>query len=140
MAGSKTVYLARKLLDHTLGGPAFTPPTTVYLCLSTAPFAPASTGVEMAEVEADDYARVPLVNDGTTWTTATGTSPSRKHNKEDLLYPAATSDWGTPQSAYLADALTGGNLLYGADITNPTVIGTGDTAKVKATAFVFQEV
>jgi hypothetical protein len=139
MAGSKTAYLARRQLEHMFGGEPYEPPASVYLCLSTAAFTPAATGSAMTEVDADDYLRIELANDGTTWSDATAGSPSRKHNLQDLVYATATSDWGIPLSAYLADAATAGNALYGADITNPQIIGAGDTAKVQATAFVFQE-
>lgn len=139
MAGSKTAYLSRKMLDHALGGAAYVPPATLYLVLSTSAFDPAATGSACAEVPAAGYARIAITNDGTAWSAATAAEPSEKHNLADLAYAAATSAWGTPQSAYLADAATLGNLLYGADITNPQVIGVGDTAKIAALAFVFQE-
>lgn len=139
MSGSKTAYLSQKLLDHVLGGAAFTPPTTVYLALSTAAFSATSTGAAMAEVTASDYARLSLTNNSGTWSAATAAAPSEKHNLADLAYAAATSAWGTPASAYLADAATNGNLLYGSDISNPQIIGSGDTAKVPADAFVFNE-
>lgn len=139
MSGSKTAYLSQKLLDHALGGAAFTPPTTVYLCMSTAGFSANSTGAAMTEVAASGYARVALTNDGTTWSAATAAAPSEKHNLADLVFAAATAAWGTPTSAYLADAATAGNLLYGSDITNPQIVGIGDTPKIPAGAFVFNE-
>lgn len=139
MAGSKTAYLSQKMLDHGLGGAPYVPPATVWLCLSMTAFDSGATGAAVNEVAAGDYARVELPNDATTWTAATLAEPSEKHNLNDFVWPAASSEWGTPNSAYLADALTGGNLLYGADITNPQLIGTGDTAKIAAGAFSFNE-
>lgn len=139
MPGSKTDYLSKKILDHVLGGAAYTPPATLYLCLSTAAFNALATGVAMAEVVAAGYARLAVANNGTTWTTATAGAPSEKHNQIEFAFAAATTVWGTPQSAYLADAATAGNALFGSDITNPQAINIGDVAKIAANAFVFHE-
>lgn len=139
MAGSKTAYLSKKLLDHGLGGATYTPPTTVFVLLSTAAFDPAAVVGSMSEVTASDYARLSVGANSTYWTAATAAAPSEKHNVSDLAWAPATSSWGTPQSVYLADASTGGNLLYGADITNPQLISSGDTPKIVAAAFVFNE-
>jgi hypothetical protein len=139
MAGSKTAYLSKKMLDHALGGGAYTPPGTLYLALSISSFTPTATGAAMDEVTVAGYARLPVSNNGTTWTAATAAAPSEKHNINDLAFSAATASWGTPQSAYLCDASTAGNALFGSDITNPQAINVGDTAKISAAAFVFNE-
>lgn len=139
MAGSKTAYLSKKLLDHVLGGAAYTPPATLYLCLSTAAFTPTATGAAMNEVNAVGYARLAIASDGTNWSVGTAAAPSEKHNLLELAFAPATATWGTPQSAYLADASTGGNALYGSDITNPQAIAIADVAKIAAGAFVFNE-
>lgn len=139
MAGSKTTYLAQKTLDHNLGGAAYTRPGTVYLVLSMAAFDATATGSACNEVAAVGYARLSLPNSGATWSAATLAWPSEKHNLNDLLFPSATTSWGTPLSAYLADAATAGNVLYGSDITNPQPVGIGDIAKIQASGFSFQE-
>jgi len=139
MAGSKTTYLAQKTLDHNLGGTAYTRPATVYLVLSLAAFDATATGAACNEVAAVGYARLSLPNSSATWSAATLAWPSAKHNLNDLVWPSATTAWGTPQSAYIADAATAGNLLYGADITNPQPVGIGDTAKIQASGFSFLE-
>jgi hypothetical protein len=139
MAGSKTTYLSRMLLDHVLGMQYYFPPDTLHLALSTAAFNPAATGEAMDEVAAGDYARIDVANDMSTWSAATDASPSEKHNAITFEWPAATADWGTPLSAYLADAATGGNLLFGADIPGASPIDIGDTAKIPLTAFIFEE-
>lgn len=140
MSGSKTEYLSKKILDHMLGGAAYTPPGTLYLCLSTAAFTALATGVAMSEIAAADYGRLAVANNGTTWSAGTGGAvPSEKHNLIEFAFAAATNSWGTPQSAYLADAATAGNALFGSDITNPQLINIGDIAKIAAAAFVFNE-
>jgi hypothetical protein len=111
----------------------------VYLALSTAAFDANATGTAMSEVTAGGYARVSLANSSATWSAATAGWPSEKHNLNVLSFPAATADWGTPLSAYLCDASTGGNAMYGSDITNPQLVNSGDIAKIAATAFGFNE-
>lgn len=138
--GSKTIYLAQKVLDHVLGGTVFTRPATVYMALSAAAFDPAAVGSSFSELAfAGGYARLVLANSNTVWSAATLANPSEKHNINDLTWVTATTAWGNPLSAYLADAATSGNLLYGSDISNPQSIGIGDTAKIAANGFTFNE-
>jgi hypothetical protein len=139
--GSKTAYLAQKALDHVLGGTTYTRPATVYMALSGAAFDPNQVnGSSFFEVAfTGGYARLVLANSSSVWTPASLAWPSEKHNINDLLWVTATAAWGQPLSAYLADAATGGNLLYGSNITNPQDIGIGDTAKIAAGGFVFNE-
>lgn len=139
MPGSKTQYLAQKMIDHGLGGTTFTRPGTVWLLLSTAAFDPTAVGAACNEVVASGYARLSLPNSSATWSAASSGYPSEKHNLNDLVFVTATAAWGTPQSAYLADAATAGNLLYGSDISNPQAVGIGDTAKIQASGFAFNE-
>lgn len=139
MAGSKTMYLSQTILAHTLGELVYVRPSTLYLCLSMAAFSPTATGVAMGEVTVAGYARLALPNNVTTWSAATAEEPSEKHNLNDMVFPVTAATWGTPLSAYLADAAVAGNLLYGADITNPQQIKAGDTARVLANTFVLHE-
>jgi hypothetical protein len=139
MAGSKTAYLSQKILDHVLGQVTYTPPTHVFLVFSTAAYDPNATGVACNECVAGDYARVSFINDLTIWTSATAAAPSEKHQIADMAFATATSTWGTPLAWYLADALTAGNLLYGADNTDPALVNSGDTPRIPAGAFVLNE-
>jgi hypothetical protein len=139
MAGSKTSYLSQKILAHVLGEAVYTRPSTLWLCLSMVAFTPGATGTAMNEVAASGYARLSLPNNVTIWSAATAAEPSEKHNLADMVFPTAGASWGTPLSAYLADAATLGNLLYGADITNPQQIKTGDIPRVLAETFVLHE-
>lgn len=125
MAGSKSDYLENKVLDGVLGGPQYTLPTTVYICLSTAAYADSATGSAMTEVSAGGYARVAVTNNNTNWPNSSG---GTKSNGAVFTFPAATAAWGTVQSFYIADASSGGNCLYGADLTTTRTIATGDTA------------
>jgi hypothetical protein len=130
MAGSKSNHLEAQILDGYLGGATITVPTTVYIILSTAAYSDAATGASCSEVSTSGtaYARVAVTNNSTNWPNATGTSPTAKSSGTAFTFPAATADWTTCESYYIADASSAGNILYGADLTTPKDVGTGDTA------------
>lgn len=127
--GSKCAYLENAILNTVLGGDSFTAPATVYIALSTQPFADASTGSSMDEVSGSAYARVAMTNDSTSWPAATS-QPAVKTNGIAIDFPTASGgDWGTIQSFYILDASSAGNALFGADLsTGPQAINDGDTA------------
>lgn len=141
MAGNKSTYYERVVLDFGLSGVAFTPATTLYLALSTSAFSTAATGSSMAEVSATGtaYARVAIVANTTNFPVATGSNPATKSNGAVFTFPTATATWGTIVSAYLVDASSAGNILYGADLTSSKVIQTGDTATYAVGALTITE-
>lgn len=142
MAGSKSDYLEAAILNYILGGVAFTPPTNtnpVYVALSTAAYSDAATGASMSEVTGGSYARVAVTNNTTNWPNATGTSPATKSNGTAITFTAATASWGTVTSFYICDALSGGNVYYGGDLTTAKAIGSGDTATFAAAAITITE-
>lgn len=139
MAGSKTAYLSKAILDHVLGRTTYTAPATLYVVLSTAAFDPLATGSACNEVAGGAYARVASTNNTTEWPNASSAAPSIKANANDLVFPTATADWGTPLAAYLADASSSGNLLYGADIPSSSDVAIGDIFKIFAGTFIFSE-
>lgn len=136
MAGSKCLYLENKALDIVLGGASWTSPTTVYIALSTAAFSSASTGSSLTEVSGGSYARVAVTNNSTNWPNA---SSGAKANGAVFTFPAATANWGTVQSFYIIDASSGGNALYGADLTTSRTINSGDTASFAISAISLTE-
>jgi hypothetical protein len=141
MAGGKTAYLSQAMLDHVLGGATFTQPATVYIALSAAAYDPNATGTAMSELDdtVGAYARLAVTNDSSSWAAASAAAPSVKSNVNDLAFAAATADWAEPLSAYICDAATGGNTLYGADFTTPTPTSSGDTFKILAGTFIISE-
>jgi hypothetical protein len=140
MAGGKTAYLSQAMLDHVLGGATFTQPATVYIALSSAAYDPNATGSAMNELAATGaYARVAVTNDGTGWAAASAAAPSVKSNINDVAFAAASAAWAEPLSAYICDAASGGNALYGADFTSPSPVNSGDTFKILAGTFVISE-
>lgn len=136
IAGSKCAYLENKALDIILGGTPWTAPATVYIALSTSAFTAASTGSAMSEVTGAGYTRVAVTNNATNWPVAASGS---KSNGAVFTFPAATGNWGTALSFYIVDAATGGNALYGADLTTARTINSGDTASFPVSAITLTE-
>jgi len=142
MAGSKSDYLEKKILDYLLGNVTDFRSSTVYIALSTAAYSDASTGASMTEVSnSNAYARVAVTNDATNWPAATGTSPASKSNGAAFTFPAATGSWGTVTSFYIVDSGTygAGNVLYGGDLTASKAIASGDTATFASSAITITE-
>lgn len=136
MAGSKSDFLENRILDHVLGGGDYSRPGTLYLALSTSAYQDSATGSNLSEVSGGGYARVAVTNNATNWPNATG---GQKANGAVFTFPTATGSWGTVQSFYIVDAASGGNCLYGADLTVARTIANGDTASFAIGAITITE-
>lgn len=124
-------YLEDKLLNHVFAGAAYTAPTTIYVGLHTTANTDAAAGTELS---GNGYARQ------TVTFTVTGTSPTEADNDTAIEFPVATASWGTVTHAGVYDALTGGNLLAHAELTDPSnfttplpkTIDNGDVFRISA--------
>lgn len=125
MAGSFNDYLEIKILDYVFGATAYSSPANLYIGLSTSTIAEAGTGI--TEPVGGSYARVTVANNKTTWTTATGT-PTEVSNAIIIAFVQATANWGIITDFFIADAITGGNILGYGSLTVTKTISTGDTA------------
>lgn len=140
MAGSKSDYLEKAILDYLLGAtPLAVPPSTatpVFVALSLAAYSDAATGSAMTEVVGNAYARVSVANTPANWPAATNTSPAQKVNGQPITFLTATGNWGNGAqpilSFYIVDASSGGNILYGGDLSQSKLIANGDTATFAA--------
>ena len=128
---SFTDYLEDKILNHVFGGTAYTAPTTLYVGLHTSASSDAAAGTE---VSGGAYARQ------TAAFTVSGTSPTEAATTAAIEFPVATSSWGSVTYAGVYDALTGGNLLAYAQLTDPAdfltplpkTIDAGDVFRISA--------
>lgn len=120
---SFTNYLENALLDEVFGGVNYTPPTTLYIGLSTS--APTEAG-GVTEPTGNGYARASVTNNATNWP-ATG-GDGTKANGTVITFPQASGDWGTVTYFFIADALTAGNILATGSLGVSKTIGSGDTA------------
>jgi hypothetical protein len=121
------------MLQLIFNNVSFGSPTDLYLALSTSAFSTAATGSSMNEVPINGstaYARYHIVTTGgTQFTAASGSNPATLSNAAVFTFPTCnTTSWGTILSAYITDASTGGDCLYGADLTASKTIQPGDTA------------
>lgn len=142
MAGSKSLYLENKALDLLLGSQGdaanvMALPGIVYIALSVSPFVKTATGSALNEITGGGYTRVAVANNTTNWPNATS---SVKSNGAAFTFPAATTSWGQVLSFYICDAPTGGNTLYGADLTTARAINVSDTASFGVGAITLTEV
>jgi hypothetical protein len=137
MAGSKSFYLSKKLLEEALGAVAFTPPANTYLALCTTAPTDASTGTTIVETDYTSYARtlIGTANNQTdAWNAATGTTTATVTNFGAITCPTATGASTNPIVAIaIVDNSAAGNVLYWATVTS-TAIANGDTPKVNAGA------
>ena len=128
---SFTDYLEDKILDHVFGGTAYTAPTTLYVGLHTSASSDSAAGTE---VSGGSYAHQ------TASFTVSGTTPTEATTGAAIEFPTATASWGTVTYAGVYDALTGGNLLAYAELTDPSdfstalpkAIDTGDIFRISA--------
>lgn len=115
-------YLENKVLDHVLGGTAYTQPT-VYVGLWTADDG-LESGTVTSEVSGGSYARqtasFAAASSGSAATDAT------------ITFPTATASWGTITHIALMDALSGGNVLFHGAVTTSKTIDSGDTFQISS--------
>ncbi len=121
-----TNYLRNVILNNIFGGTAYTVPTTLYLGLSTTAIAEDGTG--RTEPTGGAYARVAITNNKTNWDTVTG-ADNTISNATELTFAEATASWGTITHFFIADALTGGNILLSEALTTAKSVPTGGIAR-----------
>ena len=124
-------YLEDKVLDHVFGGTAYTAPTTLYVGVFTSAASDTGPGTE---VSGNGYARQSVAF------TVSGTSPTTAASSAAVEFPEATGSWGTVTYAGVFDAVSGGNMLAWAELTDPSdfvtalpkAITTGDILRISA--------
>lgn len=136
MAGLTDTF-EQKVLDHIFTDPTWTPPTTLYLGLSST--TPTDAGANVTEPSGGAYARVATT--AADWSAASGTTPAVKTNTATLTFPTATADWvaGANLTYFcLFDASTAGNLVAFGLLATAKPVLNGDTASFAASAITMQ--
>lgn len=121
------------MLDHFLTDPAYTPPATMYIGLSTT--TPTEAGGNITEPSSGAYARISTA--AADWSAASGTAPAVKTNTAVKTFPTATADWSSGANMtyfVLFDASTAGNALAFGALSTPKPVLNGDTASFAASA------
>lgn len=124
-----TMYFL-KMLSGNAFGKLSTPavPNTYYIGLSTT--TPNTDGTGVSEPAGGSYARIAIAN-----SSAELNAPDANAvvtNKNDLLFPESTANWGTVTNYVIYDAQTGGNLLMYGLLTTSRSVETATTVGIKA--------
>jgi hypothetical protein len=132
-----TDAVEQAILNGFFTDPAWTPPSTLYLALSST--TPTEAGGNFTEPSGGSYARVSTV--AADWDAATGTAPATKANGAVKTFPTATADWVAAANLThfgIYDASTAGNLLCWGALTVAKPVLNGDTASYAAGALVLK--
>lgn len=132
MSGNFTNFLRDELLDEVFGGQAYTPPTSLYIALSTdAPTDDDGTNFTGGEPVGNNYERVVVTNDLTSWEASVD---GFKQNAIDFEFNEATGTWGTITHFAIFDGArdTDENMLAFGELTIAKEILEGDTATFNA--------
>lgn len=137
-SGSMSNYLAKKLIEESLGGVAYTSASNVYLALATTLPDDTTTGTTIVETDYGSYARTQIGtgnNQTDAWNAATGTTTAVVTNKNAITCPTCATTPSTNPIVGVAviDNNAAGNILVWASVTS-TAIAVGDTPKVNASA------
>ncbi len=126
-AGEISNYLANILLDFMFRNQAFSQPTNTYIGLATATIADTNTGSTVTEVSGGSYARVDVNANGGSSPTWDVAASGVVDNTHDISFPEATGSWGTVVAVFIADASSGGNLLFYDNALTDQAVASGDT-------------
>jgi hypothetical protein len=125
------------LLDHFLTDPAYTPPATMYIGLSST--TPTEAAGNFTEPSGGSYARVSTA--AADWSAATGTAPATKSNTATKTFTTASATWSSGSNMThfgLFDASSAGNLLVWGALGTAKPVLSGDTASFGAGALVLK--
>ena len=106
---SFTNYLENALLDHVFGAQTFTPPSSLWVGLSSTQ--PAEDGSNFTEPSDVAYARAEVVNNATNWPAALA---GLKSNGIGIVFNQATAEWTGMAYFGIFDAEAGNLLVFGA--------------------------
>lgn len=137
---SKSNYLSKAFLDHTLGGQTFNPPSNVYIGLF---ISEPGDGTGGTEASGASYARAEIANNDTNFPAATGTTAASKANGVTITFPTAGSGgWSSGATMthwVMFDGATGDNRLYHGSLTVPKPVLEGDEPIIPPGSLVITE-
>lgn len=116
-------YLEDALINAVLRNTAYTSPTTVYVSLYTSDPTDSDSGTEVS-TSGTAYARQSV--------TFAAPSNGVTTNNADVVFPTATSSWGTVTHIALHDASSGGNLLFHTVLDVAKTIDASDIFKIES--------
>jgi hypothetical protein len=131
-----------QIIDTIFRGQATTLTANVFVGLSTTACSDASVGTE---VTGGSYARVSVARSLANWagtqsassTTASTGTGGQTSNNIVISFATPSAGWGLVTHAFVADALTGSNLLFCQALTTSKTINSGDTVSFPAGSLTF---
>lgn len=123
-------YLENKVLDHVIGGTAYTAPTTLYLALFTNDSGNAATNLEAGTLS--DEVSTNTTGYGRKVVSFNAASSGSSTTGATVTFDAATANWGTITHVAVMDASTSGNVLFWGAVTTSKTIESGDTFQVSS--------
>lgn len=135
-------YGENQIVDTIFRAQATSLTANLFVGLSTAACSDAGVGTE---VTGGSYARVSIARSLANWagtqgagttTASTGTGGATSNNIA-INFATPSASWGTVVSAFIADALTGNNIVSCTTLTTSKAINSGDTVTFPAAALTF---
>jgi hypothetical protein len=123
--GSFSDYWELEILDHCFMKGTYTPPTNIFVALSTAD--PTDSGGSIAEPSGGSYARKSTAS--ADWDAA---ASGALDNANVITFAEASGSWGLITHFALFDHLTAGNMLAHGALSASKTISDGDTASFAA--------
>lgn len=114
------------ILNHFFGKSTWTPPSTLYLLVSSTTITDAGSGA--TEPSGGGYLRVATTGDD--WGSPSGTAPVVISNSDQLEFPEATGNWLSSANLThfgLATASSGGSIVATGALTVAKPVLLGDT-------------
>lgn len=123
-------YLENKVLDHVIGGTAYTAPANLYLALFTNDSGNAATNLEAGTLTDEvSTSSTGYVRKAVSFGAASGGSSS---TDATVTFDAATANWGTITHVAVMDASSSGQVLFWGAVTTSKTIESGDTFQVSS--------
>jgi len=113
---------ANRILDFNFGASSYSATSPLYVGLSTTSVN--NDGSGYTEPSGNAYARVSVTNNKTTWTTASGSALA---NAIQISFPESSASWGTITHIFIADALSGGVVLFFDALTSSRTVPANTT-------------
>lgn len=127
-----STYLETQLLNLSLRGQAFTPPSGTYLALFTSD--PTDSGTGGVEASGAWYSRQ-SIGLSTGWTApATANSGQQTANANQIAFSPVTGAGVTIGYIGIFDAASNGNMLYHAPLVASKTLNVGDVLQFAASA------
>jgi hypothetical protein len=126
-------YLENKLVDFLFRGVAFSAPSTLYIALCTASPTDDSTGSTITEVSGGNYVRQSYTSNTTNWSTTNADNAATSSGTTGTTTNSVSIAWtgvtwaGTVTSVAVCDSLTGGNVLFYANLAANVTVASGDS-------------